>query len=184
MRSKNDLLSSGAVPDLALLEDETLIWAGRPRYGLQFHRIDIWLIPACLILFSLPIIAMSILANASLHPIIYLILSPFFAVSLFTPFARILFDAWRRKRTIYAITDQRVVIQTTLSKKSVTSHNVHKINRPKLEINKDKSGSILFGKEDPCSYHFRGNKIDTKTERLECIDDVETVYQTLMGVRK
>lgn len=107
-------------------KDERVLWAGRPRQGIVFVHHDLWVIP-------LGIAAMGFGAF-----VIFRILShnedgsvgsgiPLILIGLYLSFARLLGDAGLRKRTVYGLTDKRIVIVTGLALRVVKAWNLRQV---------------------------------------------------------
>ncbi|WP_308911451.1 hypothetical protein [Pseudokordiimonas caeni] len=131
--------------DIELSSKEKLIWSGQPDQGLKLRGQDAFLIPFSLIWLIVPVgILLSGEENVqnntpfpfSIIPLIFL------AVGAYLLFGRFLQDAWRRKRTVYGLTDKRAIIISRSGTKSVPIG-------PSLELNfkqhSDDFGTIQFG---------------------------------------
>ena len=93
-----------------LLPGERLLWASRPPLGIRLQAKDAFLIP-----FSLAWGGFAILWTLGAWwagaPAFFVAFGlPFVAVGLYLIFGRFLHDAWQRRRTLYAVSNQRVLI--------------------------------------------------------------------------
>jgi hypothetical protein len=71
---------------------------------------------------------------------------PFVAVGLYLIFGRFAYRAWLRRRTVYAVTDRRVLkLVRRRSGDSVEALFLDAIPAVNRELRRDGSGSVLFG---------------------------------------
>jgi hypothetical protein len=92
---------------------ERLLWAGRPKSGIGLRPLDLWLIP--LSLFTPPFMLYlwqldDDPAPAFASPFLPLLLVAF---GLYFLFGRFLQEAWLRSRSLYAVSDRRVIMLRT-----------------------------------------------------------------------
>jgi hypothetical protein len=92
---------------------EKLLWAGRPAQGLRFCRSDLYLIPFGLLWCGSGVVFMwgafkAGPAQGSWFNLLFG-LCPL-VIGLFIVIGRYFYDAWVRARTIYGLTDRRLVI--------------------------------------------------------------------------
>src|SRR4051812_39549289 len=84
---------------------EKLLWSGRPRTGIRFETGDLVAVPFSLMWFGFAIFWES-MAFTGHAPTFFLLWGiPFLAIGAYMLAGRFVFDAWRRGRTIYAVTD-------------------------------------------------------------------------------
>lgn len=95
------------------MPDEKVIWWDNPGQGLILTRRDVVLIPFGLFFlgFSLFLETMAFTSGAPWFFALFGI--PFVVVGLFLAVGRFFVDSWLRGRTLYAITDRRVLIART-----------------------------------------------------------------------
>ncbi|HWU13203.1 MAG TPA: hypothetical protein VN157_04250 [Caulobacter sp.] len=94
-----------------LLAGERILWEGRPREGLMSAPNDAFFIPFSLFWggFSICWEAAAV-RSGQLFMMVWGV--PFVLIGLYMIVGRFFHDAWLRKRITYALTDQRVLIQT------------------------------------------------------------------------
>ena len=131
-----------------LLGGERILWSGQPKQGLALGSRDALLIP-----FSLMWGGFAIFWNASVwlgpfggkgdSPDWFFKLwgLPFLAIGLYMIVGRFFHDAHMRKKLIYAVTDQRILI---LRGTKVTSLDLGRLPRLELTEHSDGTGTLAF----------------------------------------
>jgi hypothetical protein len=127
-----------------LLPGERLLWTDQPKQGIAFSGRDAFLIP-----FSLLWGGFAIFWNVGVwtfpktgqsvdwfFPLWGL---PFLVVGLYLIFGRLIHDAAVRKKTFYAVTDQRVLVLRGLGTSRLKSLDIHHL--PKLELSERSDGT-------------------------------------------
>jgi hypothetical protein len=103
-----DALESSLRP--CLLPGERLLWTGRPVQGVRFTRLDILLVPFSL-LWSGLVLSASLSFWGNDGPWFLDVWSlPFLAAALYVVFGRLALDALARRRTIYGVSNRRILI--------------------------------------------------------------------------
>lgn len=138
-----------------LRPDERLIWSGTPGQGLRLRSSDAVVIPFSLLwggfaifweysaVFGLDPSGHASRAAAPLFMEIWGI--PFVIAGLYFMVGRFIVDAFQRARTIYAVTDQRILILTQLFGKRIRSLTLRTLPDITLTEKSDGSGTITFG---------------------------------------
>jgi hypothetical protein len=128
-----------------LIEPERLLWTGQPVRGLRLRLSDVLLVP-----FSLVWGGFAVFWEASVirggGPLFFAIFGlPFVAVGLYITVGRFFYEAWRRARTHYALTSERVLIVSGGLGRTVTSLRLRTL--PDLSLRESRSGlgTISFG---------------------------------------
>lgn len=133
-----------AHPGLSLEPNETLLWQGTPARGLKLRKRDILLIPASL-LWAGFVVHWEMAAYKMHAPLFFELWGlPFLAASVYVTIGRFLHDAWRRARTRYALTSQRILIMTPSKRRSLELANLGEMQ---LHLDKNGAGSVAFGPE-------------------------------------
>jgi hypothetical protein len=174
---------------------ESLLWAGRPNFGVIFHSDDWYMVP-----FSLMWGGFAIFWEAGVlgywgtrnrgpeGPGFFVLWGiPFIVIGQYMIWGRFLYDGWLKRRTYYGLTSRRVLmLQEGWSRKS-SSIYVNVI--PTITRDGGPTGTIWFG---PRSSVFSGRRRNTQSmSRFSVgdvpvfadIDDVDTVYQLVTELR-
>jgi hypothetical protein len=135
---------------------EKLLWTGRPRRGLMLRAADFILIPFSLVWCGI-IISQQLTAFRRAEPIILDLPSiPFVLIGLYLLFGRFIIDAMIRARTVYAITDRRVVIVTGLFGRNVRSIYLRGLTEIEITEGRRGRGTITFGPSSVQATMMRG----------------------------
>ena len=95
---------------VVLEPSETLIWSGRPLKGIRRGPGDLLLIPFSL-LWGGGVIAWEVSAwRSGVQPLALLPTLPFVVLAIYLIAGRFFADGWARARTVYIVTDRRVII--------------------------------------------------------------------------
>jgi hypothetical protein len=99
-----------------LVSGEVVLWAGKPDSSVVFHREDILLIPFSLLWGGFAIFweatALGMHTRVA-HPAPWFFMLwgiPFVVIGQYIIWGRFLVTAWKKRRTFYALTDQRVLV--------------------------------------------------------------------------
>ena len=137
-----------------LLNNEDVIWHGAPYLAKHFIKFDIFFIPFSVFWLILLIHMLSgILINITdFHPIGIILLIPvsvaFMIFGLYFVFGRFIMKRSIKKRTIYAITNKRIlVIRMSLNGaiKKVSSREINSISDESVSCDNNGIGTISFG---------------------------------------
>jgi hypothetical protein len=163
-----------------LMPGEYIIWSGKPNLRKIFTKSDLVLIP-----FSIFWCGFAIFWTFSAYQMggmFSLFGIPFVIVGLYITFGRFIVRAIRKKSTVYAITNKRVLVVIFNSagvRKSSLASALQDIHNESLSVRSDKTGSIIFGSLPFYTYNsgfnFSGNNQPGIPAFFD-IDDVETVY--------
>jgi hypothetical protein len=176
-----------------LLDDEKLVWTGRPGTGIIFRKIDIFLIPFSIfwfgaILFGMFGVSNSTSQNSNPHWQIFLFFIPFLFAGCYITFGRFLTDKRRRANTIYGITDNRIIIKSGIFSKKINSFNIRTLSNLSIDEKSDGSGSIIFGQNDFIFGMMSGmiwQGMGTRfTPRFELIENVRNVYGMILKLQR
>ena len=121
---------------------ERLLWAGSPRPGLTLQAADALLIPFSLLWGGFAFFWEYEVIKSGAPLVMRLFGLPFVLIGLFFIGGRFFFDAWRRSRTFYGLTNQRAIIA---SGRRVRSLNLPTLGDVTLSERPDGSGTIVFG---------------------------------------
>ena len=170
-----------------LKTNEKLIWAGQPKKGIVFRKSDLFMIPFNLLWcgFAIFWVFMALKIGAPIYFAMFGI--PFVIMGLIFVFGRFFIDARLREHTVYGLTAERILIKTGVKNRNLQSINISTIFDMKYEEKSDGSGSIIIGPSSPVM--MWGNTMNkwsgTKVlPMLELIEDVRSVYDKIMHLRK
>lgn len=157
---------------------EMLLWEGGPATGIKFRKSDLFMIPFSLAWGGFAIFwEVSVIALGA--PVIMAIFGlPFVAIGLYMIFGRFLWDAHKRARTRYALTDKRAIIATRYQGRQMKSHPID----PAAPIAYDAGpeASIVFDRR------MRGSGKGRRlvTTGFEFIPDGERVYRLIRAIQR
>ena len=157
---------------------ERLLWSGLPVQGLRFQDGDVLVIPFVLlwcVVIALPHYQhwqRNGVGSDSLFDLLW------GAFGLTWLIGRYLYDGYRRARTYYGVTDQRVIIiEERLSRgRETTGIGLTRLWELSLKERADKSGTITFGPPNPV---IRARGDNTKRSPTFQIEDVRQVYDLI-----
>jgi hypothetical protein len=169
-----------------LTAGERLLWSGRPRTGVIFRLADgfnllfgiIWL---CFVSYWL------FFAYQSGASILFMAFGlPFLLVGLYMTVGRLVTDALQRKKMVYAVTNQRVIILQGIWNRSVHSLNLRSLPETQLITRSDGSGSIFFGQAATYGRYFRtsGRMGALGLTAFETIPNVRSVHEIILRAQR
>jgi hypothetical protein len=167
--------------------DERLLWSGASAQGLRFRKTDWLLIPFTLLWCGF---AMSILTNGHRHGDLSWLVPgvPFGLAGLYMVVGRFFADAYLRKRTEYAVTDQRVLIVNGFFTRQVKSLPLAAMNDITLSEGSNGMGSIQFGPSRPGSWMMLGTPWPGVSKSLppmfDLIQNVRHVHDVIMKAQQ
>jgi hypothetical protein len=146
----------GAVIQRELGSRERLLWAGKPRQGLVFRPSDTFLIPFSLLWGGFAFFwEYSVLTGGA--PLFFALWGiPFVLVGSHFIVGRFLVDMRQRAKTVYGLTNERLLIISGLFTRNVKSLNLRTLADVSLTERPDGSGTITFGQGNPYSSWFQG----------------------------
>lgn len=169
---------------------ERLLWAGPARTGIIIRPQD-W--PQ--IVFGLAWCAMIGLAIGAMvmdpqpgAPIAMVFFGSFMLVGLYLMGGRLLIDRWRRSRTHYGISSERVLIVQGSTYKTVRSLNLDTLPEVVLVEKPNGSGTITFGPLSPWMAWNSGMDWTgsgwTMVAQFELPNDARRVYEIIREARR
>ncbi|HKR01312.1 MAG TPA: PH domain-containing protein [Pyrinomonadaceae bacterium] len=164
--------------------DERLLWAGQPRQGFVIKASDAYTIPFSLLWGGFAIFwETSVIKSGA--PFFFMLWGiPFVLAGLYFIFGRFVVDMKQRRRTLYGVTDRRVVIVSGLFNQSVKSLNLRTLADVSLDLRGDGSGTITFGPSDPRQWWMKtGVGIPARGQQavpeFEMIQEARKVYDII-----
>lgn len=163
----------------ALLEPgERLLWWGRPYPGLALRRRDTLLIPFAAAWLGLAIYWQVEAAARAPGLGGNLFGAGFIAIGLYMLAGRFLLEAWRRRRTVYAVTARRVIILAPPLKTILLLRELGK-----CRIGGEPGGrrSLAFGREMLMRLQFgwRRGFISRRPECFELVEDADAALAAI-----
>ena len=128
-----------------LTSSEKIIWTGRPPTGILFRKSDGMLIPFGLLWVGFAVFWEYTAYNSGAPAFFLLFGGAFVIVGLFLFFGRFMYDKWIRQNTVYALTNERVLILTGLFSRSLKALNLKALPEISLQLLNDGRGTITFG---------------------------------------
>jgi hypothetical protein len=125
-----------------LMPDEEMLWAGRPNPAKLFTKADIYLVPLTIFWCG---IALGILSIGLPGLVIGV---PVGVVALYCLVGRFFAKVLRKKRTVCAVTNRRVMqikLNASGEKKTCVSLDIKTILNESVVLNNDGCGSLYFG---------------------------------------
>jgi hypothetical protein len=163
-----------------LAAGERMLWTGQPRQGVVLRVSDVLLIPFSLFWGGFAIFweAGVLVSGAPWFFAIWGI--PFVLIGLHLIVGRFLWDAHRRGRTFYTLTDRRAIILSSGASRKVASLNLKTISDITLTEKSDGTGTITFGPTHPLAYWGAGMRwpgVPQGPPTFEMIPDAQQVYR-------
>jgi len=163
---------------------EQLLWAGQPRKGLALRASDAMMIP-----FSLLWGGGVISAEYSA------IRSPrggsgfggilFVSIGLYMIIGRFFVDSWKRDKTYYGVTDQRIIIVSNLFGRKLKSLNIRTLLDVTLGQKSDDSGTITFNSlENEKHWWNRSRRGGPELPSFEMIQEAKKVYEIIREAQR
>lgn len=172
-----------------LAPNERLLWSGQPRQGFFLRAGDAGLIPFSLLWGGFAIFwEVSVLSTNA--PVFFKLWGiPFVLVGLHMMVGRFFVDVRQRSRTYYGVTNERVVIVSGLSGRSVKSLNLRTLTDVSLDERSDGSGTITFGATSPTSWWAGGGVQlpgwgQQSTPSFEQIPEAKRVYEVIRSAQR
>jgi Bacterial PH domain len=165
---------------------EKLVWTGKPKEGVRLRAADTVLIPFSLLWGGFAIFWESTVITTRAPLLFKLFGIPFVLVGLYMIFGRFIVDAVRRKKTVYGITGDRVIIKSGILTPTIKSLNIRTISDISFIQKNDGSGTIILGPTVPVADKMRGFSWTggSAVPELELIADVKMVYDKLINIQR
>lgn len=168
------------------LDGERILWQGRPAQGMRLVRGDALMIPFSLMwggfafFWEASVLGLTGFGRAAPGPFSFFALwgVPFCLVGLYMIFGRFFYDAWRRGRTYYGVTDRRILIVRGSKVTALGLGNLGEIN---ISAPGEGRGTITFGPETwgASGFGFRGRYAPPPSPAFEGIAEARKVYRLI-----
>jgi hypothetical protein len=181
-----------------LLPAESLLWAGQPLLRVIFHPSDWFAVPFSLMWGGFALFwewGASGPANphgSGTNLFFDLWGIPFVLIGQYMIWGRFLYTAWKKTRTFYAITNQRVIVLNIVRNRKVTDAFMAGLSSVSLTTRSDGVGTIEFAPEPERSSTWFSNRnrggqqMDIDLSRLAFFDipEAKDVHQIIQSQRK
>lgn len=137
---------------------ERLLWSGAPRTGLRTESSDLFAIPFGIFFLGFSVFWIAGAASSGGSRVFPLFGLPFVAVGLHLVIGRFFVDAWQRRRTVYGVSTNRVLVLTDFFSTRTKSQGLGTVADIALDERADGSGSVTFGPwgDQQASFNFSG----------------------------
>jgi hypothetical protein len=178
------LVSMPPPPEITATLDrgERVIWSGRPRQGLMLRGTDAFLIPFAVVWTSIPTFgAWMTLTSPKGNPAAVLPVLLFVVIGLYLLVGRFFVDAAQRRRTYYALTNERVLIVSGLWSRDVKSLSLSTLGEIDVSARASGQGTIMFGRSPYPSMAMSGWPSSRRYQppMFEMIPDVNAVAKLI-----
>ncbi len=163
-----------------MLKDEKILWSGQPEPGFFMTKGDIFLILFALFFLG-PTGYMEFFAILSFDLISMVFFSPFVILGSYILVWNPVYKHYQKKKTHYAVTNQRVLILIDSSDKKVESKLISQIPVLNKTINKDGIGTIQFDNPGYVGTGEYSSRIEVPS--FDNIKNVDTVYKMISDLK-
>jgi hypothetical protein len=181
-------ISSSAELERELGTGEHLLWSGQPKSGLRLRAGDALLIPFSLLWAGFAVFwEMSVISSGA--PFFFMLWGiPFLFVGVYITIGRFFVDAYIRGKTVYGVTNERVLIISGLINRTVKTLSLRNLPEITLEQRSDGSGTITFGSSVPFASWYRGFEWPGMNQRMppafDLIPDAKAVYDIIRQAQR
>lgn len=171
-----------------LQSGERVLWVGQPQKGLMLRSQDAFLIPFSLLWCGFAIFWEASVATSHNAPAFFLLWgAAFVAVGLYIVFGRFITDATVRDKTVYAVTNERVLIRSGLWTIGTRSLYLDGLSEMNVSDDANRRGTITFGSAPSISRYWNGGwpgAAQNMPPAFERIEDVHKVFALLRDAQK
>jgi len=166
-------------------DGERLLWSGTPRQGIVWRASDLAMVPFSLVWGGFAIFWETMALRSA--PFFFALFGlPFVAVGLQMTVGRFFYDAWRRRRTYYGLTNQRAIIATRTPARTLRSFSLTSLNNVVLQESGNGPSSILLGPSTlPAPWPRQTALFTTNIDNaFEMITDARHVFDLLREAQR
>jgi len=138
----------GSLLQAELSDGESVLWASQPRQGVYLRPADALFIPFT-VLWTGFAIFWTVTVNSSGGGRFALFGVPFVLVGFFMTVGRFFVDAYFRARTVYAVTNRRLIILRTRGRRSSHSTDLRSLGTVGLKEQSTGRATITYGQAVP-----------------------------------
>ena len=170
-------------------QGERVLWTGRPQLGLLLRKGDLAGVPFSLLWCGFAIFWESQVLTTNAPWFFALWGIPFILVGIYLVLGRFVVDAWRRQRTVYAVTDRRALILSGLRTPTLKSLDIEGLTDIELQGEGGERGTLVLGLSpaNPAA-NFLGRSWPGTAAYMapafERIDDASGVLRIIREARK
>jgi hypothetical protein len=183
------LVSMPPPPEItaALDRGERIIWSGGPRQGLMLRGIDAFAIPFAVVWTSIPLFGVwTVLRGPQANPVALLPALLFVVIGFYLLVGRFFVDAAQRRRTFYALTNERILIVSGLLSRDVRSLALRTLDQVDVSARTSGQGTISFGRSMFGSFALPGwpGMKGYQPPMFEMIPDVAAVAKRIRDAQR
>ncbi len=181
-------------PDL--LRDEKVVWAGQPDPRFRFSGGDIFLVPFSLLWAGFILFweasVLGFLGGKGSAPVFFVLWGvPFVLVGQYLVWGRFIYKAYKKRRTFYALTNQRALILTTARSRQLQTLFLKQLPTINKMLRRDGSGTLEFGSSPNWAasvyansgMDFMGSRYGPAAPAFYDIPGVDSIYQLAMRLK-
>ncbi|HWB53612.1 MAG TPA: hypothetical protein VG722_05445 [Tepidisphaeraceae bacterium] len=167
---------------------EKILWTGQPPAGLRLCAADVSLIPFSLLWGGFAIIWEVLVIRSHAPPLFRLCGIPFVIIGIYMIIGRFFVDAYRRNRTYYGVTSDRIIIVTGGWSQKINSLNIRTLSNLSITERRNGAATITFGPIIvPYGYSRRSNSwpgmSGYNASRFELGQDGRKVYEIILAAQ-
>lgn len=164
---------------------ERVLWSGVPRQGLMLRASDVFTIPFSIMWCGFAIFWEFGATRSGAGAFFTAWGIPFVGVGLYMVIGRFFVDAFQRARTIYALTNERVIIAGGgWSGRTVRSISLRQLPEVLLSERRDGRGTIAFSPSPWTTGTGWPRDRQQPSPQLEGIENVRSVYELIRQAQK
>lgn len=132
------------LPDLVVRQlrpGERVLWAGRPASGRLVRLTDLPALGFGALWTAIVLTAMSSIGRSDAPVLVRVFFVGFLLIGVSSAFGGIVMRGVRLRRTVYAVTDQRLL---TLTGDTLQANDVRHITETRVTVRPDRSGDLFF----------------------------------------
>ncbi len=185
-----------------LLAGERLLWTGQPDPRVIFERVDIFLVPFSLLwggfalVWEAGVLGLGVFGegHGSAVPWFFVLWGiPFVLVGLYFIAGRFFYKAWRKRRTYYALTNERALVLVEGRGRTLRACFLSAVPTINKSVRSSEVGTITFGNTSWASMYDNtgmdffgamGALGADSTVRFNDVRDADRVYGLAMAARK
>ncbi len=170
---------------------ESIVWVGQPETSVIFHKEDWFMIPFSLLWGGFALVwesfAIAGSSKASGFSWFFVLWGvPFVVIGQYMIWGRFLYAYYKKKRTFYALTNQRALMVVKGRSRGLTSVILRNTAAINCDVRDDGIGTITFGNSTRAGGDFflQPKGSNRPQDPAFCdIADVETVYRMAISQR-